>query len=104
MFTEQSVAVPSARERNIAEHINLMRLTEEDNISYLTTFKRIMAANKVNREHCTFQLAPHHTMKAQQAYAALPPDDAKVYDTLKEPILWRCNSNKETYYQWFHKF
>ena len=46
-----------------------------------------MEVNEVNRERWPFQLAPQLTGKAQQAYAALNPDDAKIYDTVKAAIL-----------------
>ena len=62
-----------------------------------------MAANEVSRERWSFQLAPHLTGKAQQAYAALPPEDAKTYDTVKEAILRRYDINEETYRQRFCK-
>ena len=39
--------------------------------------------------------------KAQQAYAALNPDDAKDYITLKKAILLRYNINEESYRQRF---
>ena len=104
MFTEQSVAAASARGRGTTESVKLTRLTEEDDIeSYLTTFERIMAANEVSRERWSFQLAPHLTGKAQQAYAALPPEDAKTYDAVKEAILRRYDINEETYRQRFRK-
>ena len=88
MFTEQSVATASARGRSTTETVKLTRLTDSDDIeSYLTTFERVMAANEVNRERWSYQLAPYLTGKAQQAYAALPPDEAKTYATVKEAIL-----------------
>ena len=97
MFAEQAVAAASARGRIT---IKLRRLAEEDNIeSYLTTFERIMAANEVSRERWSFQLAPYLTRKTQQAYAALPPEGAKTYNTVQEAILRRYNINKETYRQ-----
>ena len=104
LFAEQSAATVSARSRSTTEPIKLTKLTDEDNIeSYLTTFERIMAANEVNKERWSFQLAPHLTGKAQQAYAALPTDEAKNYDTLKEAILRRYDINEETYRQQFRK-
>ena len=104
MFTEHSAATVSARGRSTAEPIKLTRLTDADDIeSYLTTFERIMAANEVSRERWSFQLAPHLTRKAQQAYAALPPEDAKTYDMVKEAILRRYDINEETYRQRFRK-
>ena len=64
-----------------------------------TTFERIMAANEVSRERWSFQLAPQLTGKAQQAYAAFPPEDAKSYDAVKEAILRRYDITEETYCQ-----
>ena len=60
-----------------------------------------MEVNEVSRDRWPFQLAPQLTGKAQQAYAALPPDDAKDYDVVKTAILRRYNINKETYRQRF---
>ena len=57
----------------------------------------------MSRERWSFQLAPHLTGKAQQAYAALPPEDAKTYDMVKEAILRRYDINEETYRQRFRK-
>ena len=54
-----------------------------------------MAASEISTEHCSFHLAPHLTGKAQQAYAALPPEDVKTYDTVKEAILQRYDINKK---------
>lgn len=61
-----------------------------------------MAANELSKERWSFQLAPHLTGKAQQAYAALPPVEAKVYGTVKEAILRRYDIN-ETYLERFWK-
>ena len=102
MFAERAAATDSTRGRSTVEAIKLTKLTDEDDIeSYLTTFERIMAANEVSREYWSFQLAPHLTGKAQQAYAALPLEEAKVYDTVKEAILRRYDINEETYRQDF---
>ena len=67
--------------------------------AYLTTFERIMEVNEISRERWPFQLAPQLTGKAQQAYAALTPDDAKDYDVVRTAILRRYNINEETYRQ-----
>ena len=100
MVTDQTVA----RSRGDTEPAKLTRLTENDDIeAYLTTFERIMVAHEVNRERWSFKLAPQLTGKAQQAYAALPPDEAKTYDAVKRAILRRYNINEETYRQRFHK-
>ena len=101
LFMEHSVATWGC---STAESIKLTKLTDEDDIeSYLTTFERIMAANEVSRERWSFQLAPQLTGKAQQAHAALPPEDAKDYDSVKEAILRRYDINEETYRQRFRK-
>ena len=70
--------------------IKLTRLGEKDEIeAYLTTFERIMEVNEVAKERWPFQLAPQLTGKAQQAYAALTPEDAKDYDAVKNAIFRR---------------
>ena len=90
--------------RNDAEPVKLTRLVETDDIeAYLTTFERMMVAHEVPRERWTFKLAPQLTGKAQQAYAALPPDDATAYDAVKLAIPRRYNINEETYRQRFIK-
>ena len=104
MFTERSATTISARGHRTAEPIKLTKLTDEDDIeSYLTTFERIMAANEVSQDRWSFQLAPQLTGKAQQAYAALPPEKAKTYDTVKEAVLRLYDINEETYRQRFLK-
>ena len=70
-----STATTPTRATN-TESIKLTKLGEGDDVeAYLTTFERIMEVNEVNRERWPFQLAPQLTGKAQQAYAALTPDD-----------------------------
>ena len=95
-------AAPVPRVPNEGESMKLARLAESDDIeAYLTTFERVMEAYEVNRARWSFKLAPQLTGKAQQAYAALPPDDAKDYSTVKAAILRRYNINEETYWQRF---
>ena len=95
-------AAPAPRVPNEGESMKLARLTENDDIeAYLTTFERVMEAYEVNRARWSFKLALQLTGKAQQAYAALPPDDAKDYSTVKAAILRRYNINEETYRQRF---
>ena len=90
------------RHGNGTESIKLTRLGEKDDIkAYLTTFERVMEVNEVSRERWLFQLAPQLTGKAQQAYAALTPEDAKDYDAVQTAILRRYNINEETYRQRF---
>ena len=104
MLTERAAATDSTRGHSTVELIKLTKLTDEDDIeSYLTMFERIMAVNEVSRERWCFQLAPNLTEKAQQAYAALPPEEAKVYATVKEAILRQYNIKEETYRQRFRK-
>ena len=81
MFHEHSSAAGSARDRRSpTDPIKLTRLSEDDDVeSYLTTL-RSMAANEVAHDSWSYQFAPYLTGKAQQAYAALPPNDAKEYD------------------------
>ena len=90
------------RHGNGTESIKLTRLDEKDDIeAYITTFERVMEVNEVSRERWPFQLAPQLTGKAQQAYAALTPEDAKDYDAVRTAILRRYNINEETYRQRF---
>ena len=89
----------TVRPRDDIEPVKLTRLTEGDDIeAYLTTFERIMMAHEVSKERWSFKLAPQLTGRAQQAYAALPPDDAKSYEAVKVAILRRY---EETYRQRF---
>ena len=98
LVTEQSIS----RRRTDTDSMKLTKLGEGDDIEvYLTTFERIMEAHEVRRERWLYQLAPQLTGKAQQAYAALPPDEAKNYDAVKTAILHRFNINEETYRQRF---
>ena len=98
LVTEQSIS----RRRTDTDSLKLTKLGEGDDIeAYLTTFERIMEAHEVRRERWSYQLAPQLTGKAQQAYAALPPDEAKNYDAVKTAILRRFNINEETYRQRF---
>jgi len=60
-----------------------------------------MQAYEVPQERWAIKLAPQLMSKAQQAYAALSPDDAKDYAKLKKAILLRYDINEENYYQRF---
>ena len=60
-----------------------------------------MEVNEVSRERWPFQLAPQLTWKAQQAYAALQPEDGEDYNMVKTAILCHYNINEETYHQRF---
>ena len=61
----------------------------------------MMEAYEVKRARWPFKLAPQLTGKAQQAYAALPPEHAKDYDEVKAAILRQYSINEETYRQRF---
>ena len=94
----------SSRPKNDLEPVKLTRLSENDDVeAYLKTFERIMEAHEVRKDKWSFKLAPQLTGKAQQAYAALSPDDAKSYEAVKIAILRRYNINEETYRQRFRK-
>ena len=69
--------------------------------SYITTFERLMKAYDIKEDCWSFKLAPQLVGKAQQAYAAMPPDDAKDYVKLKDAILRRYDINEENYRQRF---
>ena len=82
--------------------VKVTKLTEKDDIeAYLTTFERLMKAYDIKEERWSFKLAPQLIGKAQQAYAAMPPDEAKVYANLKDAILRRYDINEESYRQRF---
>ena len=83
-----------------SDSVRLSKLTDGDDIeAYLTTFERTMTAYEVDRARWSFKLAPQLTGKAQQAYAAMPADDAADYSLLKAAILKRYNISEETYRQ-----
>ncbi len=53
--------------------VRVPKLTEEDDIvSYLTTFERLMRAYEVKQERWAFKLASHQSGRAQKAYSAMP--------------------------------
>ena len=92
----------SEREEKVAKSdpdpVKLTRLSDTDDIeSYLTTFERIMKAYEVDPARWAYKLAPQLTGKAQQAYAALDPDEAESYASVKAAILRRYNIHEETY-------
>ena len=98
------VAETAAPARVVGETdaVKLTWLTDGDDIeAYLTTFECMMGAYDIAKERWLFKLTPQLTGKAQQAYAALSPDDVKNYDEVKAAILWRYNINEETYCQRF---
>ena len=51
-----------------------------------------MKAYEVDTARWSFMLAPQLTGRAQQAYAAMAADSARVYDNLKVVILRRYNT------------
>ena len=78
------------------------KLSDKDDIeAYLATFERTMVAYEVSKLRWVYKQL---SGKAQQAYAALPSDEAKEYDQLKDAILRRYDIiciNEETYRQLF---
>ena len=56
-----------------------------------------MKVYEIDSARWAYKLAPQLTGRAQQAYAALNPDEAQSYDTVKAAILRRYNINEETY-------
>ena len=82
--------------------VRVPKLTEQDDIvSYLTMFERLMTAFEVKREKWAFKLASNLSGKAQKAYAALPTAEAGKYEQLKEAILRQYDITDESYRQWF---
>ena len=99
LVTEREI---TPRRTSNQETLRLTRLTEQDDIeAYLLTFERMMEAYEIDRSQWSFKLAPQLTGKAQQAYAALNPDEASDYDTLKKAVLRRYNITEETYRRQF---
>ena len=74
---------------------------EVDIEAYLTTFERVMAAYEIPKERWAYKLAPQLVGKAQQAYTAMPRDDAGNYKKVKRAILLRYDVNEESYRQRF---
>ena len=65
-----------------------MKVSEPDNIeAFLTMFKRIMATHNVEEARWAYKLAPQLAGRAQQAYAALPAEQAGTYQEVKAAIL-----------------
>lgn len=84
------------------KEVKVAKLSEQDDIvSYLTTFERLMTVFEVKRERWAFKLAPNLSGKAQKAYAALSVAEAGDYDRLREAILRRYDINEESYRQRF---
>ena len=78
--------------------VKLVPLTEKDDIeSYLVMFERIMEAHKIDIKRWTQFLAPNLTGKAQQAFAALPAEEAAKYKELKGALLTRYDISEKMY-------
>ena len=78
----------------------LQKLTQTDNVeNFLATFERIAVQQKWPKNVWATQVAGLLSGKALAAYAALTPEDAVVYDTMKGAILRRHEINEETYCQ-----
>jgi len=73
------------RKAEIDREVRIPKLTEQDDIvSYLTMFERLMTAFEVKEERWAYKLASCLSGKAQKAYAALPVEEAGDYKCLKE--------------------
>ena len=62
-----------------------------------------MSAYSIPEDRWSFKLAPQLVGKAQQAYAAMNPDEAGNYEQLKAAILRRYGINEEGYRQRFRQ-
>ena len=79
-------------------------LQKLDNIEhFLATFQRIAAQQRWPKRVWATQVAGLLTGKAMAAYASLTPEDAVVYEKVKEAILRRYEINEETYRQRFRQ-
>ena len=61
----------------------------------------MMAVYSVEEESWAYKLVPLLTGKAQQAYAAMKPEDAGKYPEVKATVLRQYDINEETYWQRF---
>ena len=76
----------------------MQKLNATDNVEYfLSTFERIATQQEWPKEAWATQLAGLLTGKAMAAYAALIPQDALLYDKVKEGTLRRYEVSEETY-------
>ena len=97
MVTARPIAAPIGAQME-REFVKLTRLSNNDDIeAYITTFERMMEAYEMEEAQWPYKLAPQLTGKAQQAFAALSPDEAKSYSVVKAAVLRRYNINEETY-------
>ena len=86
----------SARVKDTEVEPKLTKLGESDDVeAYLTTFELMMAAYRVDRFQWVYRLAPCLTRKAQQAYAAMPTEDASTYDEVKAAVLRRYDISRD---------
>ena len=100
-LVESSLPSREVRETSMPK---MAKLESDDDIeAYLTTFERMMRAYNVAEESWPFRLAPNLTGKAQQAFAALDAEKAKVYREVKAAILRRYNVTEETYRREFRQ-
>ena len=98
------VSDTTARTSPVHRHVDvkLVPLSEKNDIeAYLVTFERIMAAHEITRDQWPYRLASQLTGKAQLAFAALSPTDARDYDAIKAAILSRYDINEEAYHRRF---
>lgn len=68
----------------VSELIKLTKLGEsDDREAFFTTFECMMTAYRVDRSQWAYGCPPHLTGKAQQAFAAMPPEDAGTYEEVR---------------------
>ena len=75
----------------------VVRLSEDDIETYLTTFERVMEAYEVDKDRWAFKLAPYLSGRAQEVHGSLSSEQAADYEQLKEAILHRYGIREETY-------
>lgn len=64
-------------------HITCVTISEsDDREAFFSTFER-MTAYRVDRSQWAYGCAPHLTGNAQQAFAAMPPEDAGTYEEVR---------------------
>ena len=86
----------------VQDKLVLTRFVEGDDIeAFLTIFERMMTVYRVEETRWAAKLAPQLSGRAQQAYAAMTPDEAMVYAKVKKAILSRYDISPETYRQRF---
>ncbi|KAL5517695.1 hypothetical protein EMCRGX_G003294 [Ephydatia muelleri] len=90
-----------AREREVSQQMETMRRQMESLMDLVKESKK--EGIEVPKSEWTYHLAPQLTGRAQQAFAALPGDNAGVYEELQVAILLRYTINEESYRRRFRE-